>query len=622
MGRTCPSFVGSSTTAGAFKLGGEDDVAVDNSAGPNSGNVYIDSETAGLVFAFDSTGRFLWQTSTGIGDVCGVGVDSVGNPWFGDYYNGLQKLDPADGSALGSPILATGDSCHFAFDSQDNVALNHWHSTVELFRQDGTSLGVIDSTPGIFDVAVDPTTDSIYSDRSSDVTIRDESGNLVGSFGLQTFISSRGVAVNGLTGRVYATETDASGPKVYVYNAVLQHRMTVTVGGAGSGSVDASSGAISGCTSSGGTCSATYDDGTTVTLAPTPDAGSSFTGWTGCDSVVGDECTVTINADTNVTATFDPIVQQRLTVSKAGSGSGSVSSSPAGISCGATCDALFDQGTAVTLTATPAAHSTFTGWSGGGCSGTGTCRVTVNGDATVTATFALDAPTVTTGAASNVTQTGATVAGTVNPNGANVTGCRIDYGTSASYGSQVPCGSAPGSGTSPVGVAATLSGLTAGTTYHYRVVAANAGGTTSGGDATFTTAAAPTCATNASLCPPPPHRTPGAPKFVGGSSVTLHGTAVVVRLSCSGDTACTLTVKLITKIRVGKGRHRHKANVVIATKKVTIAAGKTASVKLTLSRTARKLLASKHTLVTTLTAGTYKHKLVVKAPKKKSKKRH
>jgi predicted lipoprotein with Yx(FWY)xxD motif len=42
----------------------------------------------------------------------------------------------------------------------------------------------------------------------------------------------------------------------------------------------------------------------------------------------------------------------------------------------------------VTLTATPAAYSTFSGWSGGGCSGTGTCAITVGSDATVTATFA------------------------------------------------------------------------------------------------------------------------------------------------------------------------------------------------------------------------------------------
>jgi hypothetical protein len=401
---------------------------------------------------------------------------------------------------------------------------------------------------------------------------------------------------------------------VLIYDLVEQRRLSVTVGGSSGGSVSADSGAIGSCTSSGGTCSDLYDGGTTVTLTATPDAGAAVT-WSGCDSAVGNQCIVTVSADTNVTASFDPT--HTLRVTKGGTGSGSVGSSPSGIACGATCSALFVDGTTVTLTATPSATSTFAGWSGGGCSGTGLCRVTLGSDTTVTATFAQDAPTVATGAASGVTQTGATVAGTVNPNGANVTDCHVDYGTSASYGSSAPCAASPGSGTSAVSVSASLSGLSAGTTYHYRVVAANAGGPANGADATFATTAAPTCATAASLCP---RQTPGAFKLAGSSTVTLSGTAAVVKLACSGDTACSATVKLTAKTTVGTGRHKHTANVVVASKKVTIAAGKSASVKLTLSKAARKLIASKHSLATTLSAGSYRHKLVVKAPKPKRKK--
>jgi hypothetical protein len=74
-----------------------------------------------------------------------------------------------------------------------------------------------------------------------------------------------------------------------------------------------------------------------------------------------------------------------LTVARAGTGSGTVTSSPSGIACGSICSLPF--AASVTLTATPASGSTFAGWSGGGCQGTGTCQVTMSSDQTVTATF-------------------------------------------------------------------------------------------------------------------------------------------------------------------------------------------------------------------------------------------
>lgn len=81
-----------------------------------------------------------------------------------------------------------------------------------------------------------------------------------------------------------------------------------------------------------------------------------------------------------------------LSVSETGTGSGSVTSAPAGLSCGGTCSYAFADGTPVTLTATPAAGSKFVGWSGAGCSGTGTCSVTLNESTSVTAAFADVAP--------------------------------------------------------------------------------------------------------------------------------------------------------------------------------------------------------------------------------------
>ncbi len=80
-----------------------------------------------------------------------------------------------------------------------------------------------------------------------------------------------------------------------------------------------------------------------------------------------------------------------LTVAK--TGSGAVTSSPAGIDCGTTCSANFNSGTIVTLTATPAAGNTFGGWSGA-CTGTGSCIVAMSTNQSVTATFNAIIPAV------------------------------------------------------------------------------------------------------------------------------------------------------------------------------------------------------------------------------------
>ncbi|MGA2503987.1 MAG: CARDB domain-containing protein, partial [Anaerolineales bacterium] len=82
-------------------------------------------------------------------------------------------------------------------------------------------------------------------------------------------------------------------------------------------------------------------------------------------------------------------------VTKNGNGSGTVISSPAGINCGSNCTYAYDKTTSVTLTATASTPSIFTGWSGGGCSGTGTCTVLMSTAQSVTATFSLPDLTIT-----------------------------------------------------------------------------------------------------------------------------------------------------------------------------------------------------------------------------------
>jgi len=84
------------------------------------------------------------------------------------------------------------------------------------------------------------------------------------------------------------------------------------------------------------------------------------------------------------------ILKCTLTVNKEGTGTGTVTSSAAGINCGSDCSQVYKAGNVVTLIATPDSGSTFAGWDGGGCSGTGTCSFTINAMATVTANFAAE----------------------------------------------------------------------------------------------------------------------------------------------------------------------------------------------------------------------------------------
>jgi hypothetical protein len=81
-----------------------------------------------------------------------------------------------------------------------------------------------------------------------------------------------------------------------------------------------------------------------------------------------------------------------LTVSLDGTGQGTVSSSPSGISCGTDCVESYPSGTVVTLSATAGSGSTFGGWSGGGCAGTDPCTLTGNAPVTLSATFTTAPP--------------------------------------------------------------------------------------------------------------------------------------------------------------------------------------------------------------------------------------
>lgn len=96
-------------------------------------------------------------------------------------------------------------------------------------------------------------------------------------------------------------------------------------------------------------------------------------------------------------------------------------------------------------------------------------------------------PSVTTGPAEAITQTGATITATANPHGGSVSSCRFEFGVTTAYGTNLPCAPALGAVVTDVSTTRKLSGLIPGTEYHYRLVVTTNAGTTEGDDVAFTT---------------------------------------------------------------------------------------------------------------------------------------
>ncbi len=136
---------------------------------------------------------------------------------------------------------------------------------------------------------------------------------------------------------------------------------------------------------------------------------------------------------------YPPSSDQTLTVKKSGSGSGRITSDPAGIDCGATCSAIYGFNASVSLTAIAGANSTFDGWSGSGCSGTGTCTVTMNTARMVTASFSSNTGTYLLRVGTTGTGSGTI---TSNPTGID---CPSDCFYDFAYGTQVTLTATPDS---------------------------------------------------------------------------------------------------------------------------------------------------------------------------------
>jgi len=295
-----------------------------------------------------------------------VAVDGAGDVFIADTSNGVVEKVNAEGilsiyarsyNPQGVAVSSSGDV--YVTDTGTNTV-----ETVDTAGQ----LSVIAGNGQMGEPTPGPATDSMLD--LPDAAAVDSGGNL--------YISDQG---NDL-----AEEVTPAGDLSIIWNAedpIPGSTLAVSLAGSGSGTVASSPSGIA-CPK---TCFGGYASDTQVTLTATPMPGSTFVGWSGAGCSGTGTCQVTMSSDMAVTATFQQLTSATLTVALAGSGSGSVSSSPLGFACPASCSYAYEPDMQVTLTATPVSGSRFVGWEGSGCSGIGTCQVTMGSEAAVTAMF-------------------------------------------------------------------------------------------------------------------------------------------------------------------------------------------------------------------------------------------
>jgi hypothetical protein len=196
-------------------LGGDPDVAVDNSGTASDGNIYVSSEGQGTVYGFAPSGAALpGFPLTPSGDICGVGVDPSGSVWV-DAFGPLTAYDSA-GNPTGSSFDPGFGSCHFAFDPTGNLYLAHWNGEVDKFNPSGGSF-VADPSAPILDsgvarsVATDPASGHVFVAHDTAISEYDAFGASAGSFGSGTLSSALGVAAKGTSGEIYVSDNTGSG---------------------------------------------------------------------------------------------------------------------------------------------------------------------------------------------------------------------------------------------------------------------------------------------------------------------------------------------------------------------------------------------------------------------------
>lgn len=341
----------------------------DDSAGMNSA---MCSQTSTLSVTNTSRGSGL-IVSAPSGISCGGGQDSC------DYVYTLGKVVTLSASPFATSTFlgfsgactTTESQCAITMDA-DKAVTGSFEQTGFLLTVNRTGRGRVTSDPGGINCG-------------SACAAPFEEGTMIEL----TANADNGAAFGGWTGACTGTQltcrvTINADTEVGARFMTPQNALVISKEGTGAGTVSSMPDGLD-C---GPTCSASFDTGTIVTLHAESGAGATFTGWSGDVCTGTADCTITVDQDRAVTATFDGI-SHTVSVTKSGGGQGTITSLPAGINCGATCSASFGEGQQLQLTAAPINGGIFTGWSGACATAMSnpTCMLDVTGPLTASANF-------------------------------------------------------------------------------------------------------------------------------------------------------------------------------------------------------------------------------------------
>ncbi len=239
-GKYLATITGAETPAGSFS--NPNGVAVDNSASPAKGDLYVMDVGHHAIDVFNSSGKYLSQIkgtpSSFAGELKGVAVDASGDLWAYDEYYELPYGEIGNvaefsdtGSFVGQFNTGRGVSPGIAVDSSGDLYVMYGRGQVGKRNQAGTQLAEWDF--GGRALAVDGTTNDVFVDVTGAIEefgpFGEPYGTVVQAFGGGSIAASVGIAVNGKTGTVYASESEAD--KVAVFE--FSQYPTVTTGAAG-----------------------------------------------------------------------------------------------------------------------------------------------------------------------------------------------------------------------------------------------------------------------------------------------------------------------------------------------------------------------------------------------------